>query len=139
GLPVPTSERQARELGRVPEAQRAEVWRQAGERTGGKPTAVAVRETAAQYAVPAAEFMTNAEARDVTDAICAHLDKVDRWILDALDGGVAPITVIGQLSVMLLDFNEKLGEEAVDPIRRHFVEPAIRSLVALYSDGGDAS
>lgn len=45
GLPAPTSERQARELGRVPEAERADVWRATVERTGGQPTAAAVRET----------------------------------------------------------------------------------------------
>ncbi len=45
GLPAPSNERQARELAKVPEPQRAEVWRETVERTGGKPTAAAVRET----------------------------------------------------------------------------------------------
>lgn len=45
GLPAPTSERQARELSRVPESERAEVWRETVERTEGNPTAAAVRET----------------------------------------------------------------------------------------------
>lgn len=45
GLAAPSSERQARELSRVPEAERAEVWRETVERTGGHPTAAAVRET----------------------------------------------------------------------------------------------
>lgn len=45
GLPAPTSERQARELARVPEPERAEVWRETVERTGGRPTAAAIRET----------------------------------------------------------------------------------------------
>lgn len=43
-VPV-TSERQARELSRVPEPERAEVWAATLERTDGKPTAAAVRET----------------------------------------------------------------------------------------------
>lgn len=50
GLPAPTSERQARELGRVPEPHRASVWRETVERTGGQPTAAAVRETYAARA-----------------------------------------------------------------------------------------
>ncbi len=45
GLPAPKNERQARELGRVPESQRAEVWGETLARTDGAPTAAAVRET----------------------------------------------------------------------------------------------
>lgn len=44
GLPAP-NESQARELGRIPEEQRADVWRETHDRTGGKPTAAAIRET----------------------------------------------------------------------------------------------
>jgi hypothetical protein len=46
-LAAPTNERQARELGKVPEAEREQVWRETLERTGGKPTAAAIREVAA--------------------------------------------------------------------------------------------
>ncbi|MEV8523207.1 hypothetical protein AB0451_03465 [Streptomyces sp. NPDC052000] len=45
GLPAPANEGQARELTRVPVLERAEVWRETVERTGGQPTAAAVRET----------------------------------------------------------------------------------------------
>jgi hypothetical protein len=45
GLPTPSTESQARELAKVPEPERADVWREAVERTNGKPTAAAVRET----------------------------------------------------------------------------------------------
>lgn len=45
GLPLPANEGQARELARVPEEQRAEVWQQTLDRTGGKPTAAAIRAT----------------------------------------------------------------------------------------------
>jgi len=54
GLPAPDSERQARELGRVPAAERAEIWRETVERTDGQPTAAAVRET---YAARTAEVI----------------------------------------------------------------------------------
>ena len=53
GLPLPANEGQARELGRVPEPDRAEVWRETVERTEGKPTAAAVRETYEQRQQPA--------------------------------------------------------------------------------------
>lgn len=44
GLEPPTNERQVRELGRVPEERRAEVWQQTLDATGGKPTAAAIRQ-----------------------------------------------------------------------------------------------
>lgn len=45
GLPAPANEGQARELSRVPEPERAAVWAETFERTDGKPTAAAVRDT----------------------------------------------------------------------------------------------
>ncbi|GAA2107541.1 hypothetical protein [Streptomyces synnematoformans] len=53
GLPAPANEGQARELARTPEGQRAEVWRETVERTGGKPTAAAVRATRDLHAAAA--------------------------------------------------------------------------------------
>lgn len=50
-LPAPTSARQASELARVPVAERTAVWQETLERTAGKPTAAAIRET---YAPPSA-------------------------------------------------------------------------------------
>lgn len=44
-LPLPANEGQARELARIPEPDRAEVWRAVIERADGKPTAAAIRET----------------------------------------------------------------------------------------------
>lgn len=43
-VPAPANARQATELARVPEADRAEVWAETVSRTEGKPTAAAVRE-----------------------------------------------------------------------------------------------
>jgi hypothetical protein len=45
GLPAPANEGQARELARVPEEQRAEIWQQTLDATGGRPTAAAIRQT----------------------------------------------------------------------------------------------
>lgn len=47
GLPAPANEAQARELARVPEEQRAEVWEKTLAETDGKPTAAAVKAAAA--------------------------------------------------------------------------------------------
>jgi hypothetical protein len=46
GLPAPANERQAAELAKVPEPDRERVWSETLARTGGKPTAAAVREVA---------------------------------------------------------------------------------------------
>lgn len=43
-VPPPSNPRQANELARVPESKRTDVWREANERTNGKPTAAAIRE-----------------------------------------------------------------------------------------------
>lgn len=45
-LPMPTKESQARELARIPDAERVEAWRRAHEATAGKPTAAAIRAAA---------------------------------------------------------------------------------------------
>lgn len=45
GLPAPANEGQARALAQVPEAERADVWRETLDRTEGKPTAAAVAAT----------------------------------------------------------------------------------------------
>jgi hypothetical protein len=44
GLPAPANEGQARELARVPEPERSDVWREVQDRTEGKPTAAAIAE-----------------------------------------------------------------------------------------------
>lgn len=44
-IDAPATESQARELSRVPELERVAVWAETVERTRGKPTAAAVRET----------------------------------------------------------------------------------------------
>lgn len=53
GLALPANEGQARELAKVPEPEREQVWRETLDRTGGKPTAAAVREVAAPPATEA--------------------------------------------------------------------------------------
>lgn len=77
GVPPPANEGQARELAKVPEAERAEVWQEAVERTEGKPTAAAVREVreerqAPTEPAPVVEAMTSA-IESVAEAIDRHL------------------------------------------------------------------
>jgi chromosome segregation ATPase len=54
-VPKPTNERQARALGKVPEAERPEVWQEARERSGGKPTAKLIEQIASERTQQASE------------------------------------------------------------------------------------
>lgn len=96
-LPPPSNEGQARELGRVPEAERATVWAETVERTDGKPTAAAVRETWASRQAPAPSSagpvpaMTAAEARESTDKVKAALGE----LLDLQDEAGLPRPPVG--------------------------------------------
>ncbi|MGW7329699.1 hypothetical protein ACWGIU_14115 [Streptomyces sp. NPDC054840] len=65
GEMAPANEGQARELARVPQPERVDVWRETVERTGGQPTAAAVRET---YAARTAEVI-DAEVVDDGDLL----------------------------------------------------------------------
>jgi regulator of replication initiation timing len=47
-VPKPANERQARALGKVPEGERPEVWQEARERSGGKPTAKLIEQIASE-------------------------------------------------------------------------------------------
>lgn len=67
GLPAPAVESQARELAKLPEPERADVWRETVERTDGKPTAAAIRETveSKQDPVPVESGPTHTSPRPV--------------------------------------------------------------------------
>lgn len=73
-VPV-TNEGQARELARVPETERAEVWQQTVERTDGKPTAAAIRETYENTQTPAP--MPEPEPASSTSAGSGHNHPAD--------------------------------------------------------------
>jgi hypothetical protein len=64
-VPAPSNEAQAVALARIPEPERAEVWRETIERTGGKPTAAAIRETYAPLPAPTADLDEFAKGDDV--------------------------------------------------------------------------
>lgn len=68
GLPSPTNEGQARALAAVPEPERAEVWREAVERTDGKPTAKVVAEVAKERTAPETPAPATATTAPVADA-----------------------------------------------------------------------
>lgn len=77
-VPPPANERQARELARTPEPERAEVWRETVERTNGKPTAAAVREVREEHgsgAVPEPLPPASPTAPEPSPAVTAFLDS----------------------------------------------------------------
>ena len=61
GAPIPANEGQARELSRVPGPERAEVWAATVERTEGRPTAAAIRDTHQLRQQPDADPLTDAD------------------------------------------------------------------------------
>lgn len=75
-LPMPANEGQARELAKVPEPDRAEVWRDTVERTDGKPTAAAVRQAAEQRDARALLL----RAVDLLAPANRSIGFVDTWI-----------------------------------------------------------
>jgi hypothetical protein len=79
GLPAPANEGQARALTSVPEPDRADVWRETLDRTDGRPTAAAVRESAE---VLEQRRKVAAEQRDAR----GHLLRVVE-LLDPVNGG----------------------------------------------------
>jgi hypothetical protein len=60
-IPQPSTESQARELAKVPEADRTDVWAEAVERTGGKPTAKAVSDVVKERSGEAADAVRQAD------------------------------------------------------------------------------
>ena len=78
---VVDTERQARELGKVPEAKRPEVLKKAAEATGGKPTASAIRE-AAKEVEPKERTLKDAKGRAVPPKLRAaweQCQQLDLW------------------------------------------------------------
>lgn len=90
GLPLPSNEGQARELARVPEAQRAEVWRETIERTEGKPTAAAIRETHAPALIPGTGNQTSAGQNPTELPGQQDLADVFLSVVDDLASGADP-------------------------------------------------
>lgn len=78
GLPAPENERQARELGRVPEDQRAEVWQQTIDNTDGKPTAAAIRETYQPKPEPVADPLPEPIAEQIDQRIAERVRTPQR-------------------------------------------------------------
>lgn len=90
GLPAPTNEGQARELARVPEEDRADVWRETVERTDGKPTAAAIRETytPTPKAAPANTWYAGPDS--VRAPLPAGQDRADREVAHAEQQTASP-------------------------------------------------
>lgn len=76
GQAPPENEAQARQLARVSEPERAEVWRETVERTEGKPTAKAVREVAQERTQPPSpDPKPDTPTADPVANVAAALDK----------------------------------------------------------------
>ncbi|MEU6388802.1 ParB N-terminal domain-containing protein [Streptomyces sp. NPDC046939] len=132
-----TRELIVQELARDPGRSNREIGRLLG--ADHKTVGAVRRDLAGEIPHPEQGGLSTAEAREITDAVRAHLNEVDELVSQAVRGGVAPIAIIGQLSVMLLDLEDKLGAERANAVRRSVVEPRIRDLIGVNSSDGGAS
>lgn len=106
-LPMPANEGQARELAKVPEPERADIWRETVERTEGKPTAAAVAETAKRAAEQRdarallrriVELTAPANRSEGFVASWAdHLGKYDEELSGLIKGALDAIAVLDDL------------------------------------------
>lgn len=105
GLPAPANEVQARELAKVPEPQRADVWRATVERTDGKPTAAAVAETARRAAEQRDARALLRRIVDLAAPVNRNAGFVQGWIdqLGAYDEELAELTGRAQEAISVLD------------------------------------
>lgn len=108
GLPAPATERQARELARVPEADRAEVWRDVNE-SAGKVTAEKIRQVAEERAEPK-------PAADLTPQIVSALTSagpsgMTAWQLAFLIDPAGPDTARATLALRMAPILEQLEAE----------------------------
>jgi hypothetical protein len=104
---LPSNERQVRELAKVPEPERADVWRETVERTEGKPTAAAVAETAKRAAEQRdarallrriVDLTAPANRRgDFVEAWAKQLGHYDEELSGLVKGAADAITVLDDL------------------------------------------
>lgn len=163
GTIVPVeNEGQARELARVPEPERADVWRETVERTNGKPTAAAIRATyrpdpepepepdgpdhddkrpepGIWYGGPTAQSTDEAAAlKSVHTALDEHVPDSDgearAWRRQFL---AALSTARKPLQFRTADVAERADDECIDELAR-FVADLNRYWSAVESTGGQA-
>lgn len=83
-------ERHIRELNCVPEDQQAEVYEEACERSGGKPTAAVVREVAREFTDVAREFIDEEDAFvSETSEDDETMDAIEDTVRDQFKGRLA--------------------------------------------------
>jgi hypothetical protein len=105
----PTNERQVRELAKVPEAERADVWAETLERTNGKPTAAAVAEVSEEQRKRAEEQRdARALLRLMVDTVARPTWKVadfDVWVkqLGSYDEELAELAKGSADAIAVLD------------------------------------
>lgn len=105
GLQEPDNERQVRELAKVPEPERADVWRETVERTEGKPTAAAVAETAKRAAEQRDARALLSRAVDLLAPVNRKPGWVEVWIeqLGPYDDELAELTKRATEAISVLD------------------------------------
>jgi hypothetical protein len=94
---LPQNEAQAREVAKAPPEERAEIMRQAADRTGGEPTAKAIREVVEER---------KPEKRKPNDAALAFSGRLSR--LEDV-GALDPVVMAANISQQTADLCERMG------------------------------
>jgi hypothetical protein len=99
GIPLPENEAQAREVAKAPPEERAEIMQQAADRTGGEPTAKAIREVVE-------ERKPEPGKRKPNDAALAFSGRLSR--LEDV-AGLDPVVMAANISQQTADLCERMG------------------------------
>jgi hypothetical protein len=133
-MPKPTNAQQALELAKVPEEQRADVWREARYRTYGRPTAETIREVVKERQAPPAPSTPDLD-------VMLRYSPVAGWIVGSPGG--APWATAGvdipELDVkaaQLWAADETLTEHGRDVIRWAESTDRAGAWIAVLADDG---
>jgi hypothetical protein len=150
GVPMPTSERQMRELAKVPEPERAEVWERVVVETEGKPTAKAIREAVAPtpridpFQPPTVEPPTPEEAERIEASKRAlaeaepdkDLARRQRVATDLLDRHVYNLSLICG-SAEIVNYTARLSSTPITHKMLDQAEEAVRQIRKVLTEKGE--
>lgn len=148
--PAP-NERQVRELAKVPEGQRAEVWAEVVEETGGKPTAKAIREKV-DPPTPRIDPFAPLPSTDVTPEEAERIEAAKQEIAaaepdrdlarrqrvatDLLDRHVYNLSLING-SPEVVNYTPRLSSQPITHKMLDQAEEAIRQIRKVLTEKGD--
>jgi hypothetical protein len=106
------------------------VWNEAVEKTGGKPTAAALRDAVRRQAAPP---MDHAEAVEITEKIRQALASLRETINGDLRDGVPALFIVGALTQVVLQMEKDFTPDDFQAVKSTMFDPIVRELVGVAS------